>query len=336
MRWLVRTALVLVLWSLCWAREGMPVLLTWDYATTMPSTDVVTHFQLQRCTTGACAGVWTFCATENGTCTFSGTKLVRYGADTTFVQQTATTSIPCTNAQFGDPLVGTVKHCDTQDVVGTCTPVDIGGATIAVGQSWGTAVATGTWAANNTLKTASFTAQTARYVKLVALSEVHASDITYTTAAEIGVTNNSVAIPNTQMAVVSADSQEFQGNAGAAQHVLDGDPATFWHTAWFTSSVPLPHTIILDLGQTYTQVNSLTYLPRPADINGAIADYAVYLSTTLTSSYTDALVEGGQSYIYQVVAVGTENQANARSAASTQVCPYVKALHRGRPDVVVP
>jgi serine protease len=37
---------------------------------------------------------------------------VRYGANGTFVQQTATNSISCTNATFGDPIPGVVKHCD--------------------------------------------------------------------------------------------------------------------------------------------------------------------------------------------------------------------------------
>src|SRR5262249_24775792 len=58
---------------------------------------------------------WTFCANENQTCTFSGTKLVRYGANGTYVQQTATTSISCSNATFGDPVFGVVKHCDYAD-----------------------------------------------------------------------------------------------------------------------------------------------------------------------------------------------------------------------------
>jgi methenyltetrahydromethanopterin cyclohydrolase len=64
---------------------------------------------------------WTFCANENQTCTFSGTKLVRYGANGTYVQQTATNSISCNNATFGDPVTGAVKHCDYTDVPPTWT-----------------------------------------------------------------------------------------------------------------------------------------------------------------------------------------------------------------------
>jgi len=67
----------------------------------------------------ASSPTWTFCANENQTCTFSGTKLVRYGANGTYVQQTATNSVSCNNATFGDPVFGTVKHCDYTDAPAT-------------------------------------------------------------------------------------------------------------------------------------------------------------------------------------------------------------------------
>ncbi len=67
-------------------------------------------------------GTWTKCADENGTCTFSGTHQVRYGANGTYNYQTATDSIACNNATFGDPLVGVVKHCDVSSDSATPTP----------------------------------------------------------------------------------------------------------------------------------------------------------------------------------------------------------------------
>jgi hypothetical protein len=294
---------------------------------------VATHFQVQRCAVAACPGAWTLCAVEDAICTFTGTKRVRYGAETTFVEQTASGSIACTNAVFGDPLVGVDKHCDIQDVVTTCTPEDVLDAVVPIGDSWGTAVATGTWAADSTLKTACFAPGVARYVKLVATSE--ASGNPYAAAAEFRVYDNGTVIPPTQMAIVAVDSQEFQGDAGAVQHALDGDDTTFWHTRWFTGSPPYPHTVIFDLGATFTQVNSLTYLPRQQQGNGTIAGYEIYLATTLTSTWTDTLVSGGESWNYQAVAVGVVSEVAGRSVASTAVCAYVKAAHRGRPDVIV-
>ena len=54
-------------------------------------------------------GAW--CAAENGTCTFSGTQVVSYGAAGKFNTKTATGSIACNNATFSDPNVGVVKAC---------------------------------------------------------------------------------------------------------------------------------------------------------------------------------------------------------------------------------
>jgi len=54
---------------------------------------------------------WIFCADENGTCTFPGTKTIRYGASGVYVTLVLTNSTPCTNTVFGDPLYGTVKAC---------------------------------------------------------------------------------------------------------------------------------------------------------------------------------------------------------------------------------
>lgn len=57
---------------------------------------------------------WTFCVNEGSTCSFSGTKTVRYGSGVTFFTKSVTNSIACTNAKFGDPTPGVPKHCDYQ------------------------------------------------------------------------------------------------------------------------------------------------------------------------------------------------------------------------------
>jgi hypothetical protein len=58
---------------------------------------------------------WTQCAVEGGTCTFSGTKLVRYGlGDTWTTPRSFTDSVACTNTVFGDPLPGADKICQFQ------------------------------------------------------------------------------------------------------------------------------------------------------------------------------------------------------------------------------
>ena len=60
---------------------------------------------------GSSSGSWTKCADEGGTCSFSGTMVVRYGANGSYAYQTATGSIGCNNTVFGDPIPGTVKAC---------------------------------------------------------------------------------------------------------------------------------------------------------------------------------------------------------------------------------
>jgi parallel beta-helix repeat protein len=56
---------------------------------------------------------WTFCAGEGGTCSFTGTQQVRYGANGLYAYKTLSGSTACTNAVFGDPAPGLPKQCDT-------------------------------------------------------------------------------------------------------------------------------------------------------------------------------------------------------------------------------
>jgi hypothetical protein len=58
------------------------------------------------------APVWTRCSGEGGTCSFSGTHQVRYGANGVYATRSATGAIACSNAVFGDPVYGIVKSCE--------------------------------------------------------------------------------------------------------------------------------------------------------------------------------------------------------------------------------
>jgi len=53
----------------------------------------------------------TFCAPENGVCSFTGTATVAYGAGGSFTDKSLTSGTPCDNAVFGDPGFGVVKAC---------------------------------------------------------------------------------------------------------------------------------------------------------------------------------------------------------------------------------
>lgn len=65
---------------------------------------------------------WSFCATEGSVCSFSGTREVRYGTAATYVTKTATGSIACNNATFGDPAPGVVKSCSYSNSTASTAP----------------------------------------------------------------------------------------------------------------------------------------------------------------------------------------------------------------------
>src|SRR5215813_14040262 len=50
------------------------------------------------------AQTWTFCAPENGYCSFSGTVTVAFGANGQFFYQNLTGGTPCNDTVFGDPI----------------------------------------------------------------------------------------------------------------------------------------------------------------------------------------------------------------------------------------
>ncbi len=76
--------------------------------------DVMSSFKIHAPVSG-----WTSCASENGTCSFSGTQQVRYGSGSFYSTRTATGSIACNNATFGDPNFGVAKSCDYRSTVGS-------------------------------------------------------------------------------------------------------------------------------------------------------------------------------------------------------------------------
>ena len=76
--------------------------------------------------------------------------------------------------------------------------------------------------------------------------------------------------------LVSADSQHSGNEARLA---FDGNTSTFWHTEWGATEPRCPHTIVIDMAETY-QVNAITYLTRQdGNQNGMVKAYEIYLST---------------------------------------------------------
>jgi len=75
---------------------------------------------------------------------------------------------------------------------------------------------------------------------------------------------------------MSATSTSYQ-SANEPTNALDNNNSTLWHTK-FDLSNPLPQSITINLGGTYT-VSKLRYLPRQDSTNnGRITGYKVYVS----------------------------------------------------------
>jgi hypothetical protein len=98
-------------------------------------------------TAAAATPSWIACAGEGGTCTFSGTRDVRYGAGTAFVTKTFTGPVVCSNTAFGDPAHGQLKTCSySSNIVATSgtTGGTSGGTTSgATTDGWTTCAAEG-------------------------------------------------------------------------------------------------------------------------------------------------------------------------------------------------
>jgi hypothetical protein len=62
---------------------------------------------------------WVRCASEDSLCSFTGTSEVRYGINGIYFYRTASGSIHCSNAVFGDPVFGADKFCDYRPQQGT-------------------------------------------------------------------------------------------------------------------------------------------------------------------------------------------------------------------------
>ncbi|MGH9886045.1 MAG: MGH1-like glycoside hydrolase domain-containing protein, partial [bacterium] len=100
---------------------------------------------------------WSFCSDENGTCSFSGTKRVRYGKRGKYSYGIFTGSVPCTNGMFGDPIANVPKSCQfSSDLYTacasegqTCTFPGTKEVRFGANGQWVTRIATGSIACTN-------------------------------------------------------------------------------------------------------------------------------------------------------------------------------------------
>ena len=81
-------------------------------------------------------------------------------------------------------------------------------------------------------------------------------------------------IPQEQMSATATSEEQ---DVDPAEHAIDGDPATMWHTDWDLND-PLPQSITVDLGGAH-HINEVRVLPRQTGTdNGIITQYKLYVS----------------------------------------------------------
>jgi len=74
--------------------------------------------------------------------------------------------------------------------------------------------------------------------------------------------------------ILRVDSED-QAHGNVSANLLDGDPATFWHTRWEPVNDPLPHEIVVDLGREM-KLGGITCLPRQDQTNGRVAQAEIF------------------------------------------------------------
>jgi len=192
-------------------------------------------------------------------------------------------------------LVGGFQYLTRQDGNINGTVADYSIYVSEDGITWGEAVATGTFAGDTTKKEVTFAGKSGRYVRFVAMSEVNGNP--WTSAAEInilgiilpadsddgiidndGMDQDYSLISQSQLTIVSVDSEELVAEDGAAENAIDGVTSTFWLTEWYQSEPTCPHEIVIHLDNRYL-VGGFQYLTRQdGNINGTVADYSIYVS----------------------------------------------------------
>ena len=113
-------------------------------------------------------------------------------------------------------------------------------------------------------------------VSLAAIQAAPAPEAVMASAASISQTGWTVVCD-------TAQASNPCGNA------INGNMNDFWHSEYTPTLAPLPHTITVDMKQSYT-VGSITYLPRQdGQSNGNIGQHTIQLSTDGTTFTTVGL-----------------------------------------------
>lgn len=84
---------------------------------------------------------------------------------------------------------------------------------------------------------------------------------------------NGRALPKDDWKIVHCTTEQI--GEGEADHLIDGNPNTYWHSQWQDASVPLPHRIIIDLDEPQT-IKGFELKQRHPEMPGCVKDFNLY------------------------------------------------------------
>lgn len=154
------------------------------------------------------------------------------------------------------------------------------------------------------------------------------------------------AVPRSRVSVAGVSSEDT-ASGGLAANVIDGKPASIWHSRWSTDAPAYPHWITLDMGSEHL-LDGLGYLPRQdGATNGIVKDYELYVSQD-GANWGTAVAKGSfapgaalarveftevRARYLKLVALSSQN--GAKFAGAAELTPLGRAVHGDRPSALV-
>jgi beta-galactosidase len=116
-----------------------------------------------------------------------------------------------------------------------------------------------------------------RYFCLEVLSSQSVTD-PVTSLAELEILGeDGKAVPSLNWKVSYADSEEVNVSGSSADKIFDLQESIIWQTQTSGKQIPLPHTVVIDIGEIIT-VSGFRALPRTDESTvGIIKDYRFYV-----------------------------------------------------------
>ena len=283
---------------------------------------------------------YTFCASENSTCSFSGTMSVAYGVGSSWTYQTLSDGTPCTNTVFGNPDPGVLKACYTESSSsdsgsGTGSSSSSGTTSGSDAGSTGSGSTSGSGSGTPSTLLLSVSPTSLAFGSVTVGSGVtQQTTLTNTGTGAVSISNVSVAGAGVSVSGVSPGQTLNPGDTVSVSVTFDpaGAGAVSGGVTITSTAADSPTTISLTGTGAATVVHqvSLSWTASTSQIAGYnVYDsqtnggpYAKVNSSPVTgTTYTDSNVVVGDTYFFCVTAVNSSNVESSCSNQATAVVP---------------